>query len=470
MNNISSTKSFAEATCNENFVSNYLKNINRITKINQYTETKNHLLMYVLTWNMHGKIPSIDEVKIVFPESSKIEDFDLFIINTQECEKSAGSSVFSDSKENWEKLLKKFFEKTHRNILNSCLGSFHISIFAREGRYLSITDLKTGTIKTGFMNIMANKGAAGASFKCLDKHILCISCHLASGQGNTDKRNDDLNRIGKELRTIKNENFNNELIKLQSESQKDNITVQKIKTRGQKFIDNDAKLTPEQLEEFERKEKKGKTEFIKNNKNNLNNELIENNGNEKDKLLKKDNNDNNDLNFNDINSEDKKNNDSNKNQVCIENHNQGNENSIEDYDIVILSGDLNYRLNMPKGEVDEKLKLNNPEILWNVDQLTPKIKKDMNFNEGTITFMPTYKFKDGTSEYDTEERIPGWTDRILFRAKENYDIMLCEYKSIMEATLSDHKPVYAIFKVNCKKNKLLVLEDDEKEEEECCIF
>lgn len=463
MNNISSTRTFAEETCNENFVSNYLKNINRITKLNQSTETKNHLLMYVLTWNMHGKIPSLEEVEKVFPESSKIEDFDLFIINTQECEKSAGNSVFSDSKENWEKLLKKFFEKTHKNILNSCLGSFHISIFAKEEKYLNITDLKTGTIKTGFMHLIANKGAAGASFKCLDKHILCISCHLASGQGNTDRRNDDLNRIGKELKTIKNENFNNELIKLQTESKNDNKAVKTIKTKGIKFIDNDNKLTPEEIEKFENENKKGKTEIVKKNNKNLEDEGNKNyNEKENDKLVNK-------------NSDDKeenlenKNNNSNQNHKSIENNSKENENSIDDYDIVILSGDLNYRLNMPKGEVDEKLKLNNPEILWNVDQLTPKIKKDMNFNEGTITFMPTYKFKDGTSEYDTEERIPGWTDRILFRAKEDYDIMLCKYKSIMEATLSDHKPVYAIFKINCKKRKLLVLEDKDKEEE-CCIF
>ena len=61
--------------------------------------------------------------------------------------------------------------------------------------------------------------------------------------------------------------------------------------------------------------------------------------------------------------------------------------------------------------------------------------------------MPTYKYKDFSNEFDYS-RIPGWTDRILYKSKEYYDIMLCEYSSINNISISDHKPVYAIFKIN----------------------
>ena len=90
-----------------------------------------------------------------------------------------------------------------------------------------------------------------------------------------------------------------------------------------------------------------------------------------------------------------------------------------------------------------------------------------------INFMPTYKYKENKDEFDYK-RIPGWTDRILFRSKKFYDIMLCEYNSIQNIFLSDHKPVYAVFKINFKNKKNieenLNIKDDYNNDKECFIF
>jgi hypothetical protein len=39
------------------------------------------------------------------------------------------------------------------------------------------------------------------------------------------------------------------------------------------------------------------------------------------------------------------------------------------------------------------------------------------FNEGAISFMPTFKYDKGSDKFDTssKERPPAWTDRILYR-------------------------------------------------------
>ena len=126
---------------------------------------------------------------------------------------------------------------------------------------------------------------------------------------------------------------------------------------------------------------------------------------------------------------------------------------IDDYDFAILSGDLNYRLNILQEDIEEIMNQKNPEILWDKDQLNNEIKKENKFEEGLINFMPTYKYKKNSDEYDYK-RIPAWTDRILFKSKKKYDIMLCEYNSIQNINISDHKPVYAIFKINFKNRKI----------------
>ena len=149
---------------------------------------------------------------------------------------------------------------------------------------------------------------------------------------------------------------------------------------------------------------------------------------------------------------------------------ESKEKTMDDYDFVIIGGDLNYRLNFDINEnIEEIINKNDPEILWKKDQLTEEIKKEHDLEEGIINFMPTYKYKEKLNEYDFE-RTPGWTDRILYKSKKKYDIMLCEYSSIQNIFLSDHKPVYAIFKINFKNremNKKLEIKDNNNEE---CII
>jgi hypothetical protein len=147
---------------------------------------------------------------------------------------------------------------------------------------------------------------------------------------------------------------------------------------------------------------------------------------------------------------------------------------MNQYDLVIFSGDLNYRINMDKEEVKKLIEEKNYEALLEKDQLYCSIKNkeiDLDdFYEGKINFMPTYKFLDGTNDYDYAERVPGWTDRILYRVKNLNHIILCKYSSISDVKTSDHKPVFAIFKVNFNQecnndNKYKLIE-----EEGCDIF
>ena len=92
--------------------------------------------------------------------------------------------------------------------------------------------------------------------------------------------------------------------------------------------------------------------------------------------------------------------------------------------------------------------------------------KAYKYQEGTLAFPPTYKFKENSDEHSDVglNHTPAWTDRILYSGKyysksklpsdlqnyynENNNIKLIEYNSMQNISYSDHRPVYAYFEVN----------------------
>ncbi|XP_078523390.1 phosphatidylinositol 4,5-bisphosphate 5-phosphatase A [Lissotriton helveticus] len=150
-------------------------------------------------------------------------------------------------------------------------------------------------------------------------------------------------------------------------------------------------------------------------------------------------------------------------------------NGVLDHDVVFWFGDLNFRIedydmHFVKYAIDNS-KLG---LLLEKDQLTMAKSTEhvlKGFLEGPLKFPPTYKFDVGTNNYDTsaKKRKPAWTDRILWKMKapssprlsqnsagrrlsgatavESMHVSLLSYRSHMQYTESDHKPVSAIFSV-----------------------
>ncbi|XP_057244085.1 phosphatidylinositol 4,5-bisphosphate 5-phosphatase A isoform X2 [Malurus melanocephalus] len=141
-------------------------------------------------------------------------------------------------------------------------------------------------------------------------------------------------------------------------------------------------------------------------------------------------------------------------------------NGILDHDLVFWFGDLNFRIeSLDTCFVKYAIDSNVLSQLWEKDQLNiakstwPVLR---GFEEGPLNFPPTFKFDVGTNKYDSsaKKRKPAWTDRILWKIKPpskgaggrqaSQGVLsvsqLC-YCSHMEYTVSDHKPVAAIFAV-----------------------
>ena len=65
------------------------------------------------------------------------------------------------------------------------------------------------------------------------------------------------------------------------------------------------------------------------------------------------------------------------------------------------------------------------------------------FEEGEINFGPTYKINEKFQTYNFKW-IPGWTDRILYKSKDNW-LNQVRYDSLTTVLTSDHRPVFAQF-------------------------
>eukprot|EP00977_Amphora_coffeiformis_P015792 scaffold4724_cov166-Amphora_coffeaeformis.AAC.11 len=133
-------------------------------------------------------------------------------------------------------------------------------------------------------------------------------------------------------------------------------------------------------------------------------------------------------------------------------------------DRLFFCGDLNYRLDLPreiaeysvqkiekyrqKGD-DKGAALLRADLLKH-DQLRSTMaarRAFVDLAEGEITFAPTFKFDKNSEDFDTshKQRIPAWTDRVLFKP---FGTRVIEYNSVPEARHSDHRPVFATFRVN----------------------
>ena len=135
----------------------------------------------------------------------------------------------------------------------------------------------------------------------------------------------------------------------------------------------------------------------------------------------------------------------------------GSSHLVAAMDKVFFCGDLNYRVDLPREEVESVLVkvAKNPADLTDSlldllrhDQLLASIAEGRAFQgltEGRISFLPTFKFDKDTGEYDTshKQRIPAWTDRILFKANSGTRVLT--YDSVPGAQHSDHRPVFATF-------------------------
>ncbi|KAI9305413.1 SacI homology domain-containing protein [Cunninghamella echinulata] len=123
--------------------------------------------------------------------------------------------------------------------------------------------------------------------------------------------------------------------------------------------------------------------------------------------------------------------------------------TIDSHHNIIWVSDFNYRVSLLNEEARMYANSKNIDAMLRNDQLIREMSLGnvfQGYKEGLITFMPTYKYDNGTDIYDTSEkqRVPGWTDRIVYKGKKLKQIQYTR----AELLTSDHRPVLALFEID----------------------
>lgn len=140
--------------------------------------------------------------------------------------------------------------------------------------------------------------------------------------------------------------------------------------------------------------------------------------------------------------------------------------STENFDRVFWLGDFNFRVTLGRLQVDEILEKYKDEQrpqckeLQEYDELLDLMEQGkvfVGFNEPPIRFLPSYKHDIQSDNYDSssKNRVPSWTDRVLYRSADPSSIEPVTYSSCVSVKVSDHRPVFGIYQVKlnpCTEN------------------
>ncbi|KAI0240801.1 Inositol polyphosphate 5-phosphatase OCRL [Lamellibrachia satsuma] len=297
----------------------------------EFTEIKPYRV-FCGTWNVNGQPPTESLHNWLQPRED-MDPPDVYVIGFQELDLSKNAYIFDSVRE--EEWYKKVCDSLHskaqyiRLKLVRLVGMMLI-VFARTNIRKSIRGVRAGTIGTGIMGMMGNKGGVAVRFQLHNTTLCFVNSHLAAHTGEYERRNQDFRDISSKL--------------------------------------NLGNMSPPM--------------------------------------------------------------------------------TISSHDIVFWIGDLNYRLNDIDGDGAKRLiqkGLINKLIEFDQLHLQKAANKVfLDYNEGKITFIPTYKYNTGTDVWDTSEkcRAPAWCDRILWRGPHVTQVV---YRSHPSLKLSDHKPVSSIF-------------------------
>ncbi|ORZ24267.1 hypothetical protein BCR42DRAFT_88158 [Absidia repens] len=362
-----------------------------------------------------------------FLESSSLHPYHLLAIGTQECERDISESLFYPSKEVWESKLSDYLGNQYKLLRCETLAAVHVAVFVWKPVAAYVKNVHSAAIKTGWANMVGNKGAVAVSLDFGSQSLLFINCHLRAHQAKLAERNANIHRIlhelqikgGKATRTQPNNTiFRIPSIKKLAKSSKSTKSTKSAKSAKLKESSGKVEIAKEHHNTPSTNMKpviKDRKKVIGTNpsKNSTGNKATSSKSTEPTKSENTPNkisgdtkrNKNTSPSIKSVGSARKK---KNGPEYSSSTSADDQHSVMEQFAHVFLFGDTNYRLNLNTRQfVLDTIQKQDFQTLLKYDQLTLERQQCTTplatFKEHPINFIPTYKF-------DTLETIPTTTE------------------------------------------------------------
>jgi len=151
--------------------------------------------LFVGTWNVNGQSPEggLDNWLEVHMEAP-----DLYVLGFQELDLSWWAFLFQESvkEDEWIKAVKESLpaKASYLMVKKIRLVGMMLLVFSKEDHVDVLHQVSVGSVGTGIQGIFhkwGNKGGVAISLKIHDTNLCFVNCHLAAGEIEVERRNQD---------------------------------------------------------------------------------------------------------------------------------------------------------------------------------------------------------------------------------------------------------------------------------------
>uniref|UniRef100_A0A7S2GS40 Inositol polyphosphate-related phosphatase domain-containing protein n=1 Tax=Octactis speculum TaxID=3111310 RepID=A0A7S2GS40_9STRA len=339
----------------------------------------------MITWNMQASWPppTVDKLRAKLMPKDMHH---LYVIGTEECENTIAKSVLVPSKRRWEEFLGQVLGANYQIVCGHALQATHSIVFAHSTVVGNISNIKSAAVSTGLgrgNKRLGNKGGIGISLCVGTTSFLFITAHLAAHNKGLERRNEEYHTITSNL-------------------------TRRLFSEDSELLSHSATTTPE---------------------NPISSSVCHEEEDDDAHPV-----------------------DQSETGSPTESDKNSTDTPLAPVDHVFWAGDLNYRVDATRETADKLTASGDLEALLLHDQLRNVLRQGGAFSgmrEARITFQPTYKYDSDSDVFDSsaKQRIPSWTDRILYKAETASLVEIVAYDSVQDIRISDHRPVFADFRV-----------------------
>jgi Endonuclease/Exonuclease/phosphatase family len=156
--------------------------------------------IFVLTWNMNGKLPDPKHLSKLFPILTSV-----LVISTQECEKPLKESILFPSLYEWKAMMDLYLCPIGYEMVEmETLVGINMMIYVDQKSLGSLSNFKKYKVMTGFQGMLGNKGGVVISFdyrsgKGKIRKLAIVNVHLSAHENRKQVRNQEFHKINATL-------------------------------------------------------------------------------------------------------------------------------------------------------------------------------------------------------------------------------------------------------------------------------